>query len=174
MFLKLYRATNAIVETNINILLQFSLQLQGRRILQMPPDSTSKQLEEQCEEEWKLPPAPPLVKAYEVGLRVFGFPITHEDLQAWAEAHDIEPGRGLSARRFAALKAIGAKLSRHCCRISGIRNSRTGSVSFCIVVGTNRTAEDMQLTQDVDRIKSLYDIIDMPNNWPGWFIPYKL
>jgi len=39
---------------------------------------------------------------------------------------------------------------------------------MCFVVGTNFNARDMELTQDVELLKLLYDAIDMGNR-PGWF-----
>jgi hypothetical protein len=118
--------------------------------------------------EW-VPPAPPLYKKRQVRAQVFGFPVTHDDLRVWAEKHNTRPEAEAYLRRHAARKAICSRLPRNHRRITLIHNPMaTYLQSMCIVVGTNFNAKDMEITQDAELVKSLYDAIDMGNP-PGWF-----
>ena len=118
--------------------------------------------------EW-VPPAPPLYKKCQVRSQVFGFPLTHDDIQVWAENHNIRPESEAYVRYDAALKAICSRLPRNHRRMTIIHNPMATYLrSMCIVVGTNFNAKDMETTQDAELIKSLYDAIDMGNP-PGWF-----
>jgi hypothetical protein len=118
-------------------------------------------------EEWVKLPAPPLYQKREVRVQVFGFPFTEDDLCAWADRHDIFPGKRDHVRRDSAWRAIGFRLPLGHRRMSMIRDAN-GSATTCFVVGSNVTAKDMLLTQNIELIKSIYDAIDMGIR-PGWF-----
>jgi hypothetical protein len=121
------------------------------------------------QEEWVVQPAPPLYKKHQVRAQVFGFPVSEEDLRAWAETHNTRPGKKDHVRRDGAWKAICSRLPPNQRRAAIIRNAMPSRlVSMCIVVGTNFNTKDMQPTQNIELIKSLYDAIDMGNR-PGWF-----
>ncbi|KAM6488805.1 hypothetical protein JOM56_015742 [Amanita muscaria] len=105
--------------------------------LQMSTDSK--------QEEWVVAPAPLLYKKRQVRAQVFGFPVTQDDIRAWAEAHNI-PEEDDYYRRQDAWKAQ----------------------SMCIVIGSNLNAKDMERAQNLELIKSLYDAVDMGKR-PGWF-----
>ncbi|KIL62652.1 hypothetical protein M378DRAFT_165480 [Amanita muscaria Koide BX008] len=110
----------------------------------MSTDSKQEDLEE-----WVVAPAPPLYKKRQVRAQVFGFPVTQDDISAWAEAHNI-PEEDDFYRRQDAWRAI-------CSRIP--RNHRRPS---------NLNAKDLERAQNPEFIKSLYDAVDMGKR-PGWF-----
>ncbi|KAF8803429.1 hypothetical protein BYT27DRAFT_6737996 [Phlegmacium glaucopus] len=121
------------------------------------------------QEECAMQPAPPLYKKRQVRAQVFGFPVTEEDLIAWAEKHNIREGRENHIKSDAAWKAICARLPPNHRRIATIRDARpTRSVSLCFIIGSNLNAKDMELTQDVKVVKLLSDAVDMDKH-PGWF-----
>ena len=45
-------------------------------------------------EEWVVQPAPSLYKKHEVRVKIFGFPVTEDDLYAWAVKHNTRPALG--------------------------------------------------------------------------------
>lgn len=46
------------------------------------------------DEEWVVHPAPPLYKKRQVRAKIFGFPVTEDDLYAWAVKHNTRPALG--------------------------------------------------------------------------------
>ncbi|KAF8238550.1 hypothetical protein L208DRAFT_1241613, partial [Tricholoma matsutake] len=119
-------------------------------------------------EEWVMPLVPPLCKKRQVPTQVFSFPFTEDDLSVWAERYNI-PGEDNHYRRHSAWKAICLRLPCNHHHIMIIRNPMAPySQSMCFVIGTNFKAKDMEHTQNVELIKSLYDAIDM-GNCLGWF-----
>lgn len=121
--------------------------------------------------EWVVHPVPPLYKKSQVRAKIFGFPVTEDDLYMWAIKHNTRPGGSPCIRRNAAWKAICVRLPPDHRRITAIRDQlpdNPDSISMCFVIGTNLNANDLALTQDTELIKSLYDAIDMGNR-PGWF-----
>ncbi|KIL62662.1 hypothetical protein M378DRAFT_165495 [Amanita muscaria Koide BX008] len=129
----------------------------------MSTDSKQEDLEE-----WVVTPAPPLYKKRQVRVQVFGFPITQDDIRAWADAHNI-PEEDDYYKREDAWKAVCLRLPRNHRRLTIIHNPMTISKqSMCIVIGSNLNAKDMERAQNSELIKSLYDAVDMGKR-PGWF-----
>ncbi|KIL62658.1 hypothetical protein M378DRAFT_165491 [Amanita muscaria Koide BX008] len=122
------------------------------------------------QEEWVVAQAPPLYKKRQVRAQVFGFPVTQDDVRAWAEAHNI-PEEDDHYRRQDAWKAICSRLphNHRDRRLTIIHNPMAYSKqSMCIVIGTNFNVKDMERAQNLELIKSLYDAVDMGIR-PGWF-----
>ncbi|KAM6496628.1 hypothetical protein JOM56_007101 [Amanita muscaria] len=119
-------------------------------------------------EEWVVTPAPPLYKKRQVRAQVFGFPVTQDDISAWAEAHNI-PEEDDFYRRQDAWRAICSRIPRNHRRRTIIHNPMAYSKqSMCIVIASNLNAKDLERAQNPELIKSLYDAVDMGKR-PRWF-----
>lgn len=112
---------------------------------------------------------PALYKRHKVPPQVFGFPVSYQDLRAWADKHDFMPGEPDNGRCDAALKAIIYKLPSDRRYYTLIHNPKAiSSLSFCIVIGTNFTNKALGYAQDAMLIKSCSDALGLDIT-PGWF-----
>jgi hypothetical protein len=114
-----------------------------------------------------MQPAPQLFKKGELRSQVFGIPVTEEDLFAWAIKHNTKEGKSNRTRRDGAWRAICSRLPPNHRRIATVRDA-SHSISLCFVIGNNFNSKEIELSQDVEHIKLLFDAIDMDKS-PGWF-----
>ena len=73
-------------------------------------------------EEWVVQPAPPLCEKRQVLSKIFGFPVTEDDLYAWTVKHNTRPGGSPCVRRNAAWTAICVRLPTDHRRVTAIRD----------------------------------------------------
>jgi hypothetical protein len=112
-----------------------------------------------------------LFKKGEVRCQVFGIPVTEEDLLAWAIKHNIYVGEEDHNRCDGAWRAICSRMPSNHRRIATVRDA-SHSISLCFVIGNNFNSKEVELTQDVEHVKLLFDAIDMDKS-PGWFYMCK-
>lgn len=115
--------------------------------------------------------APPPLFSRKRGVppQVFGFVVTEEDLLAWAVAHNLNPEDKELYRCEAAWEEIFRRMPAPR-RSAVIRNENdVGSISSCVVIGSNLNSKDMLPTQDIELIKKLYEDVDLGIR-PGWYV----
>jgi hypothetical protein len=121
--------------------------------------------------QWQLRPSPPLrnrcrnpPEAF-VPVRVFGFPMTEEDVLAWGAAHNISPDEPRHIREQHAWREIKSRLPPGR-RARGIHwNNKP---AFCFIIGSNVTKEDLARAADVELINRYHNTL-RTKYLPGWF-----
>ena len=80
--------------------------------------------------EWVVQPAPPLCEKRQVRPKIFGFPVTEDDLYTWAVKHYTRPGGSLCVRRNAAWTAICVRLPTDHRHVTTIRDQLPDDPEF--------------------------------------------
>ena len=123
-----------------------------------------------------MPPSPgvwnrnpqvgPIVKS-----RVLGFAFSTEDQEQWAEDHQIEPQYSTSQRRMLARKAMYQRLPPKFRHMSLVYRDPV-TMASCIVIASNRTAEDLKKAEDLETINVVRRALDFPGP-PQWYRPER-
>lgn len=100
---------------------------------------------------------------------VFGFPIVDEDLDSWADHLKIKPDLNPMTRREHSWRKLRRSVrAQFNCPTTAIELPDTSSM--CIIIGSNKTPNDLARAQDMTLIRSVAEAI-CTRYLPGWFPP---
>lgn len=117
-----------------------------------------------------LPKSPRLANPHRVTgsvvhYRVLAFPLPSDTLLEWVENNQLGVGKRPHTRRLLALPAILDRLTADCRRLA-IVVLDTGAPCYSVVVATNKTLEDLEMIQSVQRVLATTES-------PAWYRPQK-
>lgn len=119
----------------------------------------------------ELPPPPPLWntdsdKGPTISFRVFGFAVLWEELAVMAAKRGYNDGKEQMAGSARMWKDLQNLASPWCRRYSIVKAGRM--TSMCLVLATNRTAEDVVNMQDIETIEAVRRVVGI-GRMPEWY-----
>lgn len=119
----------------------------------------------------ELPPPPPLRnididKGPIIALRVFGFAVLWDELATMAAKRGYNDGKEQMAGGARMWKDLQNLASPWCRRYSIVKAGRM--TSMCLVLATNRTADDVAKMQDIEAIEAVRKVVGI-GRMPEWY-----
>ena len=115
-----------------------------------------------------------------VCFQVYGYAMCYWDLISWADKQQLSPHKAHLNRQDDALYAIVAKLPANGPLVRALVSYKEdGHAAHCFVIGSNKSAKDLELIQDAERIRQFQKalMIDELLQWyrlHRWLVGCKL
>jgi hypothetical protein len=90
------------------------------------------------------------------------------DLIAWADKQELSLHKAPLHRQDEALRKIVAKLPANGRCMALVSHKENGQAANCLMVGSNKTSKDLEMAQDLERIKQFQEAL-MTEEPPQWY-----